>query len=125
MKQDKLRGWSRLLPAFANSVAGFKTAWSEPAFFMEVWFVVLMFPFAFLLGQDWLQITFLISILVLVPLVELINTGIESAIDRVGLEWHEMSKRAKDLGSAAVFLSIMLCGGVWVSAIFVYWQRLS
>ena len=48
--------------------------------------------------------------------VELLNTGIESAIDRVGPEWHDLSKRAKDMGSAAVLLSLLLCAGVWVAA---------
>jgi diacylglycerol kinase (ATP) len=51
--------------------------------------------------------------------VELLNTGIESAIDRIGPEWHELAKRAKDIGSAAVLLSLVLCIGVWACAIWV------
>jgi len=58
----------------------------------------------------------------LVLIVELLNSGIEAAIDRVSLELHELSKRAKDLASAAVFLSLMLCAGVWLAAL---WQRLT
>ena len=50
--------------------------------------------------------------------VELLNTGIEAAIDRIGPEWHDLSKRAKDVGSAAVLLSLLLCAGVWVAALF-------
>jgi diacylglycerol kinase (ATP) len=50
--------------------------------------------------------------------VELLNTGIESAIDRIGPEWHDLSKRAKDMGSAAVLLSLLLCGGIWLAAIW-------
>ena len=51
-------------------------------------------------------------------IVELLNTSIESAIDRIGPEWHDLSKRAKDVGSAAVLLSLLLCAGVWVAALF-------
>jgi diacylglycerol kinase (ATP) len=53
-------------------------------------------------------------------IVELLNTGIETAIDRIGPEWHDLSKRAKDMGSAAVLLSLVLCAGIWVAAL---WQR--
>jgi hypothetical protein len=56
----------------------------------------------------------------LVMIVELLNTGIETAIDRIGPEWHDLSKRAKDMGSAAVLLSLLLCAGIWVAAL---WQR--
>jgi len=53
--------------------------------------------------------------------VELLNTGIESAIDRIGPEWHDLSKRAKDMGSAAVLISLLLCGGVWLVALWRWW----
>jgi len=56
-----------------------------------------------------------------VLIVEVLNTGIESAIDRIGPEWHELSKRAKDMGSAAVLLSLLLCAGIWLAAILA-WQ---
>ena len=54
-------------------------------------------------------------------IVELLNTGLETAIDRIGPEWHDLSKRAKDMGSAAVLLSLLLCAGTWSLAIY---QRL-
>ncbi len=117
---DKLRGWSRVWPAFVNTMAGLKAAWAEPAFHMEAWLAVLMCPFAFVLGKTWLETGFLLGTLVLVLIVELLNTGIESAIDRMGYEWNALSKRAKDLGSAAVFLSLALCGAVWVFAGLAY-----
>jgi diacylglycerol kinase (ATP) len=53
--------------------------------------------------------------------VELLNTAVESAIDRVGPEWHALSKRSKDIGSAAVLLSLLLCGGVWLTALWRWW----
>jgi diacylglycerol kinase (ATP) len=55
---------------------------------------------------------------VLVMITELLNTGVEKAIDRIGPDWHELSKIAKDLGSAAVLLSLLLCGGVWLAALY-------
>ena len=51
-------------------------------------------------------------------MVELLNTGIETAIDRIGPEWHDLSKRAKDMGSAAVLLSLVLCSGIWLAALY-------
>jgi diacylglycerol kinase (ATP) len=56
----------------------------------------------------------------IVMIVELLNTGIETVVDRIGPEWHDLSKRAKDMGSAAVLLSLLLCGGIWLAAL---WQR--
>jgi diacylglycerol kinase (ATP) len=56
-----------------------------------------------------------------VLVVELLNTAVESAIDRVGPEWHALSKRSKDMGSAAVLLSLLLCGGVWLTALWRWW----
>jgi diacylglycerol kinase (ATP) len=57
-------------------------------------------------------------VVVAVLVVELLNTAVESAIDRTGHEWHAQSKRAKDTASAAVLLSLLLCGGVWLSALW-------
>jgi diacylglycerol kinase (ATP) len=56
----------------------------------------------------------------LVMVVELLNTGLEAAIDRIGPEWHALSKRAKDLGSAAVLLSLLLCAGTWAAALWTH-----
>jgi len=56
-----------------------------------------------------------------VLIVELVNSSIETAVDRVSFEWHDLSKRAKDLASAAVFLTLLLCAGIWLAAL---WQRL-
>ena len=123
--EPKLRGMARLMPAFHNTVAGLRAAWAEPAFHMEAWAALLMAPWAFVLGQTWLETAVLLATVALVLVVEILNTGIESAIDRVGTEWHELSKRAKDLGSAAVFISLMLCAGVWLAAGFSAWQRLA
>jgi len=55
--------------------------------------------------------------MMLVMIVELLNTAVEAAIDRIGPEWHDLSKRAKDMGSAAVLLSVLLCSGIWLAAV--------
>jgi diacylglycerol kinase (ATP) len=65
-----------------------------------------------------LEVALLIAVWVAVLVVELLNTGIEAAIDRVGPEWHALSKRAKDMGSAAVLLSLLLAAAVWLAAIW-------
>lgn len=74
------------------------------------------------LGRNWVEVVLLAGTVILVMIVELINTGIETAIDRIGPEWHDLSKHAKDIGSAAVLLSLVLCAGTWCMAIY---QRLT
>ncbi len=82
----------------------------------------VLVPLAFWLGQSWVETALLAGSVLFVMVVELLNTCIESAIDRIGPEWHDLSKRAKDMGSAAVLLSLLLCVGIWLGAI---WQRIS
>ena len=89
----------------------------EPAFKQEAYLAVVFIPLAFHLGNTWIEIALLAGSVVFVLIVELLNTGLESAIDRVGPQWHDLSKRCKDLGSAAVLLSILLCMGVWLAAL--------
>lgn len=115
-------GLDRILHAAGYSWAGLRAAYSgESAFRQEVWLCVVAVPLAFWLGQGWVETALLLGSLLLVLIVELLNSGIEAAIDRVGFELHELSKRAKDLASAAVLLSLLLCAGVWGAAA---WHRL-
>ena len=65
-----------------------------------------------------MEVALLAGSVVIVMIVELLNTGIETAIDRIGPEWHDLSKRAKDMGSAAVLLALLLCIGIWAAALF-------
>ncbi len=83
---------------------------------------MVLVPAACWLGQTWVETSILVAAVCLVLIVELLNSGVESAIDRVGPEWHALSKRAKDMGSAAVLLSLLLCVGIWGSAIFSRWM---
>ena len=77
-----------------------------------------MIPAAFWVGQSWMEVAMLITMVMLVLIVELLNSGIEAVVDRVSFELHDLSKRAKDYGSAAVHLSLLLCGGVWAVALY-------
>jgi diacylglycerol kinase (ATP) len=115
-------GMSRILRATRHSLDGLRIAYrGEAAFRQEVWLAAVLLPLALWLGRTWVETVLLLGSVLLVLIVELLNSGIEAAIDRVSLELHELSKRAKDLASAAVFLSVLLCGGVWATAL---WQRL-
>jgi diacylglycerol kinase (ATP) len=114
-------GLDRVIHATGYSMAGLTTAYrGESAFRQEFWLAMIMMPLAFWVGRGWVEVALLIGSLVLVLIVELLNSGIETAIDRVSFEWHDLSKRAKDLASAAVLLSLALCAGIWLAAL---WQR--
>ncbi len=78
-----------------------------------------MLPAAFWLGRDWVQVAVLLGSVVLVLVAELLNTAVEAVVDRIGDEWHVLSGQAKDLGSAAVLLTLLFCGGVWGAALWV------
>lgn len=119
--QKRRTGLTRMAHAFRYSLAGLRAGWGETAFRQEALAAVLMIPAAFWLGSTWVETALLTAAVVLVMVVELLNTGIETAIDRIGPEWHDLSKRAKDMGSAAVLLSLLLCAGIWVAAIWTRW----
>ena len=115
--QKNRTGLSRVWHALGYSLSGLRAAWDEKAFRQEAVAAWVMIPASFYLGQSWLEVAALAGSVVLVMVVELLNTGIESAIDRIGPEWHELAKRAKDMGSAAVLLSLLLCAGIWIAAV--------
>ena len=94
----KRTGLSRVLHAFTYSIDGLKTGWGEPAFRQEAILAIPLVPLAFVIGANWMETAMLIAVVVLVMVTELLNTAVESAIDRIGPEWHAISKRAKDLG---------------------------
>ena len=120
--QKARKGLNRVWHALGYSVAGLRAGWHETAFRQEAIASVLLLPTAFWLGRSWVESVLLAGTVVLVMIVELLNTGIETAIDRIGPEWLDLSKRAKDMGSAAVLLSLLLCAATWCLAIF---QRLT
>ena len=115
--QKSRTGLNRVLHAGGYSIQGLQAGWGETAFRQEAILAMAMLPLAFWLGQTWVETALLAGSVILVMIVELLNTGIESAIDRIGPEWHDLSKRAKDMGSAAVLLSLLLCAGIWLAAL--------
>ncbi|MFM7025266.1 MAG: diacylglycerol kinase [Limnohabitans sp.] len=114
--QKARKGFSRLIHAAGYSLQGLVAGWAEPAFRQEALAAIVMLPLAFFIGQNWVEVALLAGSVLLVMVVELLNTGIEACIDRIGPEWHDLSKRAKDMGSAAVLLSLLLCCGIWIAA---------
>lgn len=115
-------GIDRVIKAAGFSIAGLKDAYkTESAFRQEAWLALLMVPGAFWLGNSWIEVALLAGSVMVVMIVELLNSAIEATVDRVSFELHELSRRAKDLGSAAVFVSLLLCALVWLPAL---WLRL-
>ena len=115
--QKNRRGFTRVWHAAGYSLTGLRAGWDETAFRQEALVSVVLVPAAFWLGRSWTEIVLLLATVTLVLIVELLNTCIEAAIDRIGPDWHELSKRAKDMGSAAVLLSLLLCAGTWALAL--------
>ena len=117
--QQKLRtGFNRVWRAAGFSLAGLRAGWGETAFRQEALAAIVLLPCAFWLGRSWTETALLAGSVLIVMAVELLNTAIEACIDRIGPEWHDLSKRAKDMGSAAVLLTLLLCGGIWVAALY-------
>lgn len=116
--QKDRKGLNRVLHAAGYSLAGLRAGWGETAFRQEAIAALVLLPTAFWLGQTWVETTLLAASVVLVMVVELLNTAVETAIDRIGPEWHDLSKRAKDMGSAAVLLSLLVCAGIWAAALY-------
>lgn len=107
-------GFRRVVNATFFSFAGLRAAWrDEAAFRQELMLCVVLVPTAVWLGQTAVERALLIGSCLLVLIVELLNSGIEAVVDRVGAEHHRLSGQAKDLGSAAVFLSLLLVLVTW------------
>lgn len=116
--QKARRGLSRIWHALGYSVEGLRAGWHEAAFRQEALAALVLLPLSFWIGRNWVETALLAGAVFFVMIVELLNTGIETAIDRIGPEWHDLSKRAKDMGSAAVLLSLLLCTGIWCAALY-------
>lgn len=108
------QGLRRLINALGYSRAGLTDAWRhEAAFREEVALAMLAVPLALWLGNGGVERALLIGSVVLVLIVELLNSAVEAVVDRVSAERHELSKRAKDIGSAAVLMTLALAAAVW------------
>ncbi|SDK10376.1 diacylglycerol kinase [Billgrantia gudaonensis] len=114
-------GWRHLVHSTHYSLKGLRAAFChESAFRQELLICVLLLPLALWLGQGPLEWVLLIGSCLLVLIVELVNSAIESVVDRIGVEPHELSGRAKDLGSAAVMLTLLLAALTWG---LLVWQK--
>ena len=111
-------GWKRFWKAYTYSWAGFKHAYqAEEAFKQEIWQVAVLLPLALILPVSWTGKALMIGSMLIALAVELLNTGIEAAIDRVSLDDHPLSKAAKDVGSTAVFLSLANVVVIWLGVL--------
>jgi diacylglycerol kinase (ATP) len=119
--QKQRTGLNRLWHATGYSLQGLRAGWQQSAFRQEACLAAVLLPGAFWLGQTWLEVFVLAFTVVFVLVTELLNSAVEATVDRVGLEWHALAKQAKDLGSAAVLLALLLCAGTWGWAL---WARL-
>ena len=115
-------GLDRIIHAAGYSWAGLKAAYTgESAFRQETWLCIIAAPLSFWLAKTWEQGALLLGSLLLLLIVELLNSAIEAVVDRVSFERHELSKRAKDIASAAVLMALVLAAGIWGAAA---WQHL-
>lgn len=115
--QKSRKGLNRLWHAAGYSLAGLRAGWGETAFRQEAIAAMVLVPLAAWMAHSWVEFVLLAGSVVLLMVVELLNTGIETAIDRIGPEWHPLSKRAKDMGSAAVLLTVLITATIWILAL--------
>ena len=112
-------GIERLINAISYSFAGFKVAFQkEEAFRQEILLTIILVPLAIYLANNAVETALLVLSTFLVPIIELVNSAIESTVDRISMKKHKLSMRAKDIGSAAVFLSLVNLFTVWLIIIF-------
>lgn len=111
-------GIDRIAHAASYSIQGLVGAWrSESAFRQEVALAAVLLPATYWVATSWIEAVMLVGSVVLVLIVELINSAIEATIDRISLDRHPLAKQAKDAGSAAVMLALVLCAGIWCSVL--------
>jgi diacylglycerol kinase (ATP) len=114
-------GLARLWQATLNSLRGLALCYrSEAAFRQEAWLALVLVPAGLWLGQNGVERVLLVGSLLLLMIVELLNTAVEVVVDRIGLERHPLSGFAKDVGSAAVLFALVLVGGTWL---LVLWDH--
>ncbi len=112
-------GLRRLINATGYSMEGFKAAYqNEDAFRQEVLLAIILLPLAFWLEQGGVERAMMVASVLLVLVVELLNSAVEATVDRISLENHRLAKRAKDIGSAAVMLSLINLATVWGLVLF-------
>ena len=126
MSKPELSGFAKLAASTRYSWLGFKAAWrNEEAFRLECALAVVLLPAAFVIGDGLVHKLVLVLPLALVLLAELVNSAIESVVDRIGPEHHPLSGQAKDLGSAGVFLTLVLFWVIWAPSCWHYYRQIT
>jgi diacylglycerol kinase (ATP) len=119
MQRPKPAGLDRVIKAFGASYRGYRGAFlGEAAFRQELAVALVVIPLGLYLGKSGIERALLIGPMILVLIVELVNSAVEATVDRIGFEHHELSGLAKDMGSAAVLSSFMLLGLTWLLVLF-------
>jgi len=120
----KNTGINRIVKAFGYSINGLKAAWrGEAAFRQELLLLVALIPILLLVNLTNIERCLLVLVTLLVIIVELLNSGIEAVVDRIGTDHHPLSGQAKDMASAAVLLSLILCAYVWADILLTAFAR--
>lgn len=119
MKPENKANFQRVVRAAGYSMKGLKSAYLyEAAFRQEVWLSFLLIPLGFYFGDGVIEKILLVGSVLLVLVAELLNSAVEAVVDRIGSEYHELSGRAKDVGSAAVFMAMMIFALTWILILF-------
>lgn len=118
-------GIDRITRATGYSLQGLVSAWqAESAFRQEVALAAVLLPGTFWVATSWIEAVLLAGSVMLVLIVELLNSAIEATVDRISLDLHPLAKQAKDVGSAAVMLALVLCATIWCTALAQRWGLL-
>ena len=116
-------GWRRIKNALRFPLDGLRACYTgEEAFRQEVWLATFLIPLSILLPISALSTALLIASVLLVMIIEILNTAVETVVDRISKDYHLLSKKAKDMGSAAVFLSLVNLTIVWASVLWTEWN---
>ena len=119
MAKTGATGITRIINAAGYSWLGFKAAYKyESAFRQELWLAIILIPAGIYLGETLIDKAILVCSVLFVLVVELLNSALESVVDRIGDEHHELSGRAKDMGSSAVFLAITITIIIWLAVLY-------
>jgi diacylglycerol kinase (ATP) len=119
MQKKSGKGVGRIIRAFTWSIAGIRQAFAhEAAFRQECFLFVVMAPIGLWLGRTGIDRALLVGSLFIILIVELLNSGLEATVDRISEEHHQLAGRAKDMGSAAVFLSLVNAFVIWLLVLF-------
>ena len=121
MASIEARGPRQIFQAMRYSLQGLRSAWKvESSFRMEVYVFSVLAPLALWLGDNGIERALLFAVLVLVLVAELLNGAVEAIVDKTTPEYNELAGRSKDMGSAAVLLSLLLAGGIWLAALYTH-----